>query len=141
MRKTPPKIRPLTQSGISLVEIVISLMIVVFVILIITSVPQSIRLVGSSNKESLAKDIVNKKIEDLRNQGYASLANGTTQILDSRLDNLPSASASVVISDCPVTVCTNGEKTKQAEVKVSWDDNGKIKNVTVNTLISEGGLK
>ena len=129
------------ERGISLIEIVITVMIVGFVILVIANVPQAIQLIGISNHESLAKDIITKQIEDLRNQGYGSLSNGTTPITDARLNNLPQAASSVIVSDCPSSICTNNEHTKQVEVKVTWNDQGKIKNVDIFTFISEGGLK
>jgi Tfp pilus assembly protein PilV len=130
-----------SQAGISLIEIVITVMVVGFVVLTIANVPQAIQLVGISNHESLAKDIITKKIEDLRNQGYSLLSNGTTQISDSRLINLPQGASSIIVSDCSVTICANNEHTKQVEVKVTWNEQGKIKNVDIYTLISEGGLK
>lgn len=129
------------QDGISLIEIVVTMMVIGFVILLITNVPQAIRLITNSNHESLAKDIVSKQIEDLRNQGYSLLSNGTTTINDSRLNQLPTSSSSVIVSSCSVAICPNNEHTKQVEVKVTWSDQGKIGNVDVYTLISEGGLQ
>ena len=137
-----------TQSGISLIEIVISLMMVGFVILIIANIPQAMRLITSSSHESLAKDIVTKKIEDLRNQGYSLLSDGTTPFngdnpgslgYDSRIDNLPFGAGTIVVSQCPS--CSTSEQIKQVEVRVTWNESGKIKNVDVYTLIAGNGLQ
>ncbi len=143
MKKTLPPYSLVNQLGISLLEIVISMMVVGFVALVIANVPQASRLIVSSNRGVLAKEIVSKKLESLRNLGYASLSNGTTQISvveDSRLNKLPGVSSVVIVSDCPNQMCASSERTKKVEVKVSWSESGKIKNVDVITFISEGGL-
>lgn len=129
------------ERGISIVEVVLGLMIVVFIIMLLLNLPSSIALIGKSRQEVLAKEIVVKEIEDLRSIGYANLANGETQLVDSRLSTLPQGLGAVVVEDCPVEICTNSELVKQVTVTVTWKSSGDAKKVEVITLISEGGLK
>ncbi len=129
-----------SQSGISLLEVLVSLMMLGFILFIVVNLPQATRLIGSSRHESIAKDIVVQQVERLRSQSYDNLALGSSTISDNRLSTLPAASSSIVISNCPNTICTNGEQTKMVEVKVSWQEESKVKQVDVITLISKGGL-
>lgn len=129
------------ESGFSLVELIIVTALVGAIIIIIANVPQAIKLIGSSNNESIAKQIIAEKIESLRSETYDNLANGTTQISDRRLSSLPSSSSSVIVEDCPVTICTNGELVKQVTINLSWKDADKNKNILVTTLIAKGGLQ
>lgn len=131
----------ISQTGVSLIEILLSIVLIGFIILAVNNVPNSIRLIGSSQKQSLAKDIASKEIEQLRLKGYNNLANSTVSVVDSRLSSLPQSSANAVISDCPVTVCSNNETIKQIVVTVSYQDDTQIKKVQLNTFISQGGIQ
>lgn len=131
----------LNQRGVSLIEVLMVILIIGFIVMVVAIVPQSIRLTGVSSQQSLANQIAAKRIEDLRLLTYSSLANGTTSITDSRISSLPEGSGSAIISDCPVGVCNNSESIKQVKVIVNWKENGQDKNVTVTTLIGDGGLR
>lgn len=133
-------------SGFSLIEILLIVIIVGFIILVIATIPNSLFLVGQSKNESLAKEIANKQIEDLRNKTYDNLCdptNGpcTDNIVDSRLTNLPKSQGTNITDICPISVCTNSEKIKQITVKVDWYDGKISKEVSLVTFIAEGGLK
>lgn len=127
------------QKGISLVEIILAILVIGFIVLLITSLPNSLRLVGGSKNETIAKDIVSKKIEGLRSLGYGNFASGP--IIDPRTNELPSGSGDVLVEDCPITICTNNEEIKKVAVKVSWSDQGNTKKVEVITFIGKGGLR
>lgn len=133
------------QAGFSLIELILVVFIVGSIILLIINIPNSIKLVGNSKNESIAKAVAIKKIEDLRSLGYSNLGDGETQISDLRLKSIPQGTASYIISPCPSTppdiVCQNNEEIKMVEVKVSWKEEGKVKEFKLTTLISQGGLK
>lgn len=131
----------LNQKGFSLVEIIIVTALVGAIVIIIANIPQAIKLIGTSSNESIAKQIIAEKIESLRSETYDNLANGTTQISDRRLSSLPSSSSSVLVEDCPQSICVNGELVKQVTINVTWKDADKTKNVLVSTLIAKGGLQ
>lgn len=133
--------KKLSQNGLSLVEIVLSIALIGFVILVINNIPGSIKMISGSQKEAVAKDIAMKEIEALRRRSYSNISDGTTTIADSRMTSLPSSSGTVVVSECPLSICTEPENVKQAVVTVNWLDGGAVKKVTISTLISEGGLR
>ncbi len=122
-------------------ELIIVTALLGAIIIIIANVPQAINLIGASSNESIAKQIIAEKVESLRSETYDNLANGTTQISDRRLSSLPSSTSSVLIEDCPQSICLNGELVKQVTINVAWKDGDKIKNVLVSTLIAKGGLQ
>lgn len=131
----------LSDKGISLVEVVLSVAMVGLIVLTIYNIPNSIRLNGSTQKTVLAKDITAKQVEQLRQNTYDNLINGTSIISDARMTSLPLSSGTIVISDCPVTICTGSEQVKQAVVTVSWQDDGKVKKSQLVTFIAKGGLQ
>ena len=129
------------QRGISLVEVILVMIIAGVMFLLIANLPSSLSLIGTSRREALAKEIIAKKIEDLRSQTYVNLANGTIQIIDSRLSSLPQSSSQVTIDDCPITICTNGELAKQVKIHLTWIESGKTKTMDIATLIAKNGLQ
>lgn len=126
--------------GFSLIEILLVIAVVGMIILVLSNLPSSFGLIGSGNYETVAKQIAQKKIDDLRTQTYDNLANGTTSLVDTRLNKLPGGSGQSIIQDCPVIVCTGAELTKQVTVSLNWKESGKNKSININTFISQGGL-
>lgn len=128
--------------GVSIIEIILVVFTVGFITLFVANIPSSLKLVGNSRHESLAKEIALKNVEDLRTSGYDNLANGTSTISDSRISSLPGGSGQIIIDDCPAqAICQNGEQVKRAKVEVNWTDSGNSKNIQITTLISKGGLR
>ncbi len=120
-----------------------SLLVVVIlgsIVFLISSLPNSFMLVGKSKNVSLAREIAIKQIEDKRTINYSNLVNDSSGISDSRLGLLPNGSGTVTVEDCNPVVCTNGEHIKQVTVIVNWKDNNKPQNVTLKTMIGEGGI-
>lgn len=130
-----------TSRGFSLVEVTLVVLMVGFIVLLISNLPSSIKLIGDSKSSSMARDIANQKLEDVRNLGYDDIANGTTPISDPRLTNLVSGTGTVSVADCSDTVCKNGESIKQVTVEVDWSEAGKSKSLTLSTLVAKGGLR
>lgn len=129
------------QKGFSIVEIVVVIVIIGFIFLLLSNLPSVIGIVGTNRYESIAKQIVVGKIEDLRSQGYTALANGTTNMTDTRLSLLPISSGQTVIEDCPSSICPNNEQIKKVTTKVNWSESGKPHSTEVVTFISKGGLQ
>ncbi|OGE30611.1 hypothetical protein A2631_03580 [Candidatus Daviesbacteria bacterium RIFCSPHIGHO2_01_FULL_44_29] len=127
--------------GLSLIEIVLVIMLVGFLGLLLNNLPSSLRLISISNQTSIAKEILLKKIEDLRTTPFANLANGATSFTDPKLVNLSAGEASLVIQDCPISICTLGEVVKQVDLTVTWKDStSHIRSTALTTLITNGGL-
>lgn len=136
-----------SEKGLSIVEIILVIMIIGFIVSIINTLPPSIGLIGISKHESIAKEIAQKQIEDLRTLSYDNICDPsggacTTLITDPRLASLPGSSSQVVIDVCPVSICTQNEQVKKTVVTVNWIETGnKTKKVEISTFISKGGLQ
>lgn len=128
------------NSGISLVEVLLVITAVGVLVLIIGGIPNSIGLIGKAGRQSIAREIASKQIEDKRVISYANLANGTVAVVDLRLSSLLFGSGQVLVSDCDSTVCNNGEVAKKLEVIITWKELVGTETLKLNTLISEGGL-
>ena len=128
------------QQGISLVETLIVIATISILVVLIASVSSSVATIGKTRSSSLAKDIASRELDYLRKIGYANLANGNNTFTDSDLSRLPFGTGKYEISDCPVTVCTKGEKTKQVKVTINWVEQGNTKTAELMTLVGEGGI-
>lgn len=129
------------QSGYSLVELVLVAFVAGLIILVLVNIVPAMNFVQGSNNENTARQIVAKRLEDLRAQGYDNLADGTTSFTDPRLVSLPQSAASTNIIDCPSNICTQSENVKQVTIQVTWSENNKNKQFAINTLIAKGGIK
>lgn len=130
-----------SNSGFSLVEILLVVLIVGFIALLLGNIPSSLKLTGNSNHQSLAKQIATEQMDNLRLKTYANLANGTTNISDPRLSSLLASTGTITIADCAPPTCLSNEKAKTVNVYISWNEGSKNTNIQFDTLISEGGLK
>lgn len=129
-----------SQRGVSLIEVVLALAALGFLALLVVNIPTSIRLIGESRHQSLAREIMSKQIEDTRNTTYANLADGTQNISDSRMSSLPGSSGTILIGPCPANICTQGETAKQVTVTLSWKEGQNPVTVNLKTIIASGGL-
>lgn len=123
-----------------MIEILLVVAAVGFLVLLIANLPSSVASISKSRHASLAREIANKEMDFLRKKTYANLALGTNTFTDPGLDNLPTPSASYEVTDCPVQVCSGGEKVKQIKVTVAWNEGGSNKSVELVTLIGENGV-
>ncbi len=128
------------QKGMTVLEVILIVLIIGFMALLINNLPGAVKVISISHHSSIAKDIADKEIELLRRQPYSNLVNGTNSFTDPNLDQLPSSTASDTISDCSSSICTNSESVKEAQVIVSWNEEGTTKSVEIDTLITDGGL-
>ncbi len=135
---------PKKEKGFSLIEIVIIVLIAGFIVLLLSNLPSSLKLIGISNHESKAKEVAQKKVEDIRATPFANISLGTTPVEDAGLSSLPGGTGEILIEECPDTVCsTQAEKAliRKATVKINWIDHANQKEVKLTTLVTDGGLK
>lgn len=128
------------EKGVSLIESLLVVVVIGTIVFLLANIPNALMLIGKSKHVSLAREIAVKQIEDKRNINYANLVNDNSPISDSRLSLLPQGNGTVVVEDCPPSICTNGENIKQVIVTLSWVDNNKTQSLNLNTLIGEGGI-
>lgn len=128
------------EKGASLVESLLVVVIVGIIIVLMANLPNAMNLINKSNHLSLAREIASKQIEDKRNISYANLVNDNSSINDSRISLLPSGSGVVIVEDCSLQICTNGENIKQVTATINWKDNNKAQTITLKAMIGQGGI-
>lgn len=128
------------ESGVSLIESLLVVVVVGVLVFLLASIPNSLMLITKSKHASLAREIALKQIEDQRTINYSNLVNDSSPISDSRLATLPQSSGTVTVEDCDPAICTSGEHIKQITVSVGWLDNSKMQTLMLKTMIGEGGI-
>lgn len=126
------------QKGTSLVEIIVVIAAISFLVILVSSLPNSINLITKAKNMSIAKEIAQKEVEDQRSLQYINLASGP--VSDTRLKFLPQGSGDVLVEDCGPNICTEEEEVKAVTITISWKESGKDTSVKVKTFISEEGL-
>ncbi|MDD2823301.1 MAG: hypothetical protein PHQ59_04465 [Candidatus Daviesbacteria bacterium] len=128
------------ERGISLIELILVIGAIAVLAIIVSSLPSSIQSISHSGNVSLAREIASKELDYFRKQPYESLSNGSNSFSDVSLSKLPSSIAEYEIDDCPVTVCLSGEEAKKVKVKINWQEQGQTKELSLETLVTEGGI-
>ena len=139
--KTLPLSNQKKQLGFSLVELILVILVAGMIIMVLSNLTPTFNLLNTSSRENISRQIVSKKIEDMRALGYDNLANGDESFSDPRLTQLPQGNAEINIGDCPAQLCQNGEETKQINITVNWYENDQDQSFSVSTLISKGGIR
>lgn len=132
------------NSGFSLIESLLVVVVVGILVFLLASIPNSLMLMTKSKHASLAREIAVKQMEDKRATDYINLINENSNIADNRLSLLPQGVGIIVVEDCdPVAnsqFCPNNEHIKFVTVTVSWKDNDKVQDIILKTMIGEGGV-
>jgi prepilin-type N-terminal cleavage/methylation domain-containing protein len=118
--------------GFTLIEMLISLLIISIAVAFSTVIIGTIKVTRDSAYENVAFRIADSKLDELRSGGYAILpTDGEFQ--SPELTNLPQGLAST-------SVMVFNDKTKKVTTGVSWRDaNGSTRYVSLTTLITESG--
>lgn len=131
----------MNQRGIFLLESVLAVIVISGIVFLLANIPNSIALINKSKHLSIAKEIAAKAIEDKRSLDYSNLAQGTNiPVTDSRIDLLPSGTASITVALCGQVLCPNSESAKVVSVIVDWKESDKEQQFKMDTIISEGGF-
>lgn len=125
--------RIMYQSGLSLIEVVISMFVLVTLLAFYTAALSTVSQSRKQRYEDLAYHVANKQMESLRATPYASLPPAGS-ISDAMLSQIPSGTGSFTINDY---VGYNG--IKEIVVIVAWTD-GVAKSVVLKTLAGSGGI-
>lgn len=128
------------EAGVSLVESLLVIVIVGSLVFLLANLPSAMGLISKSRHLSLVREIAVAQIEAKRTINYSNLVNDNSPISDSRLSLLPDGAGMVKVEDCDVQICTNAEHIKQVTVDISWKEGGKTQNVSLKTMIGEGGI-
>ena len=128
------------KKGSSLIELLLVVTTIGFLIFLVGNIPNSINLIGKAGRQSLARVIASKQIEDKRAVQYVNLANGASVVSDARFNSLPFGNGEVIVSDCDPNICNHGENAKKVTVTITWKESTQSETVTLETLIGEGVL-
>ena len=121
------------QSGISLMEVIISMVMIAVLFILYTSAMNTVAHTRKLRYENLAYHVANKKMEELRNTAVASLPSSGS-ISDSMLTSIPSGEGSFTVADY-----AGFSGLKEIVVTVTWND-GVSKQFQIKTLAGDGGI-
>ncbi|MBI2443928.1 MAG: hypothetical protein HYV42_01640 [Candidatus Magasanikbacteria bacterium] len=121
-------------AGLTLIEVVITLMVISAVFIIFQTSLNVIFLNRRVNHQELALRLVNTKMEQIRALAYETLPPAGS-FSDPLLSSLPSATATLTISDYD-------SATKQVTATVTWQEaaGNAPRSITMTTLVTKGGL-
>lgn len=125
------------EEGFSLIEIIISVFLIAILSVILIGTTRSLFARTRQDQQAIASKAATKEIEHLRNLSFLSIASGTSAC-DAEL-------ADKLISNCLITKTVTyydppTNQVKQVKVTISWTYQGQNKSVTMQTLITSGGL-
>lgn len=130
---------PNTKPGFTLIEILISLVLIIAIIIVLFASTGTLSASRGSNLQSIATKIASRQIETLRKTAYASLppcpSPAGCTITDSDLAKLPSSSAKQFLD-----TYEGSPDMKLATIQVDWITNGAAKQLKIDTLIYKNGL-
>lgn len=129
-----------SESGVSLLESLLVVVVISSIVILLANIPNALGLIRKSSHLSQAREIAAKELEDKRLVSYGNLVNDTIAISDPRISILPNGNGEVLVEDCDPLICTNSESIKHVKITVSWEENNKPQQITLETLIGEGGL-
>ncbi|OGE88903.1 MAG: hypothetical protein A3J07_04430 [Candidatus Doudnabacteria bacterium RIFCSPLOWO2_02_FULL_49_13] len=121
------------ESGISLIEVVISMFILVTLLAFYTSALNTVAQSRKQRYEDLAYRVANKQMESLRATTYVSLP-PSGAVSDSMLNQIPSGAGSFTVADY-----AGYTGIKEITVTVTWTD-GIAKQLQLKTLAGNGGI-
>lgn len=120
------------KNGFTLVEIIVTISIILFMIIMYQAVITSTLLARTVRNKDLALKIASQKMEGLRALGYTGVP-VSGSFSDPLLTNLPAGAGAISVVDY-------NAKTKQVTVTVSWSDQvAGSKSVALDTLITQVG--
>jgi len=94
----------------------------------------TVPLTKDSRNQNIAYKVAGKKIEQLRNTPFTNLPSSGV-FTDPGLADIASSTATLTVSDFGGNV-----EIKQINVMITWEESGGTKNLSLDTLISSGGL-
>ena len=124
-----------TDDGFTLVELLVAIVVAGIVVMSLNQVVTTYLHVSQRGRYlNLANSYAEAKMEALRNAGYSSLANGTSNITSELPAQLPPGkSASMVVANGPAGL-------KKVDLSVTYKDQGQTYTYGYTTYIGELGV-
>lgn len=122
------------KKGFSLIEILLAMVVMVALIGLLFSVSGTYFKSRSSDLQTTATSIAEKRMEDLRNGGFTNLPSSGS-FADSNLSRLPQGTATQTISNY------SGDSTIDlVTIQVNWVENTANKNIKIESFFTKGGI-
>lgn len=123
-----------SASGLSLVEIIVTIGLIAVTLLSYFLVLKTTALTRLSQRQTLAYQIALKKAEELKSLPLSALpASGSFS--DVALSVLPQASANLIIGNYE-----GSTQIKEVEITITWQEASGQKEAKIKTLLTEGGI-
>ena len=122
------------NQGFSLIELLIALFFIAALTTILLTASGTLFTTRRGKLQTTAARIASKDIEYLRNLTFTSLPIGVTNCAYPELANLPNSTCTRTISDY------GNLEILKVKVRVTWNNEDVLDNVTIDTLISRNGL-
>lgn len=118
--------------GFTLVEIIVAITIFLMALTTITSMSSITRVLNTQARTTLSvNELINAKVETLRNVSFGTLTNGTTVFTS----ELPASAGSP--RSAQYTISDKSTGLKQIDIAVSYTINSKTESVAYRTYVSE----
>lgn len=125
-----------SSRGFTLVEVVLSMMLLFVVFAAVTAMNQTIRFTNRGRFDDIGRSIAIEHLELYRAMSFNALPDGTVVINDPSLTLLPEGTAEAVFADYG----SADSGLVEVEVRVNWIDKGVPRDVSLTTLLTNGGV-
>lgn len=122
------------RRGFTLIEIIMTLGILAAALASYSATVYGVTVSNDTRSQETALRAATDELESLRGDGYAALTPGVTFFSGSVSTLLPNGRGTVTVSDFD-------PGTKRVNVTVTWSGPSSVRNVSLDTLISETGLR
>ncbi len=152
MKRLLPRKKLSKKAGFTLLEVCIGIMILGYAMIIMARLFGSVTVSAKASEfETLASNFARAKMEDLKNRDYDSLPDGAwtpdawavdvSQALAQK--GILTFTRQVKISymksvSGALTVSATDEGLKKVEVKVAWNERGKVREIDYTSLVARG---
>jgi prepilin-type N-terminal cleavage/methylation domain-containing protein len=125
----------LDAGGFTLIELMVTVIVLGIVITSLGGLYYTMQVIQVQSQHlDIATRAADTEIEDLRNAGYDSLANGTTSFTSSLPSDLPHGTTGTVVVSQPASGL------KRVDVTIAYTDYGKAETVTLSSDIGILGI-
>ena len=133
----PSKLSKYSASGgFTLIEIVISIVLLSLVFLMYQTMLDTVRFTDRARFDDIGLSIAVEQMEIYRAMDFNLLPDAPVSVSDPDLVKLPDGSGTVTVTDYG----SADSGIKQVLVEIEWDDKGASRVVSLDSLVTNGGV-
>ena len=125
-----------SQSGFTLLEVVISIVLLGLVFLMYQTMLDTVRFTDRARFDDIGLSIATEQMEIYRATDFNLLPDTPVDVVDSDLSQLPEGQGTVTITDYGSV----DSGIKHILVEIEWDDKGANRIVSLDSLLTDGGV-